>query len=87
MAPKHPGDRARRVRARKVDRRGNSILLSLKPGFARLIFDGRKTIELRRIAPRRQPRLAFVYETAPSGRVAGFSRSISVQGLRTEAWS
>lgn len=45
---------------------GRALLLSLKPRFAEAIFEGRKTVELRRVPPRVGPGdLVFVYVTSP----------------------
>ncbi|MBF0568295.1 MAG: ASCH domain-containing protein [Nitrospirae bacterium] len=42
------------------------ILISIKPEYANKIFDGTKTVELRRKFPKLEKRcLAFVYATAP----------------------
>ncbi|MBF0556607.1 MAG: ASCH domain-containing protein [Nitrospirae bacterium] len=42
------------------------ILISIKPEYANKIFDGTKTVELRRKFPKLERRcLAFVYATAP----------------------
>ncbi|WP_420266005.1 ASCH domain-containing protein [Candidatus Magnetominusculus dajiuhuensis] len=42
------------------------ILISIKPEYAKMIFDGTKTVELRRKFPKLERRcLAFVYATAP----------------------
>ena len=49
-----------------------ALLLSLRPKFALAIYEGRKRIEFRRLAPRCSlPIKAYIYETRPVGRVTG----------------
>lgn len=45
----------------------NTLLLSIKPQYAKKIFDGTKTVELRRIKPKHlnDGDLILVYESAP----------------------
>lgn len=40
-----------------------SVLISIRPGWCDKIFDGSKTIELRKTAPKETPFKAYVYET------------------------
>ena len=72
MAPEHRGTRARAVPTPLRRGDGSSILLAVRPEYASLIYSGRKTIELRRVAPSRKIGRVFIYETAPQGRVTGW---------------
>ena len=47
------------------------VLLSIRPEFSRLIFSGRKTIELRKRLPKFLGRFILVYESSPSKVLAG----------------
>ena len=48
------------------------ILMSVKPEFARIILDGRKTVELRRVAPRAAPgTIVALYASSPERAVIG----------------
>jgi predicted transcriptional regulator len=51
----------------------NVLLLSIKPQYARKIFDGTKTVELRRIKPKHlnDGDLIWVYESAPVKALVG----------------
>ena len=40
-----------------------SILLSIKPKYVELIASGKKTIEVRKTAPKEVPFKAYIYET------------------------
>lgn len=54
---------------------GNALLLSLKPRFADAIFDGTKTVELRRVRPRvKAGDLVVVYVTSPRCQIEGAFR-------------
>lgn len=65
-----------------------AILLALHPRFARLIYSGEKTAELRRVAPSSEVRIAYIYETAPVGRVTGwFQIEGSDRDSATKLWS
>jgi predicted transcriptional regulator len=65
-----------------------ALLLSLHPEFARKIYSGKKTAELRRVKPSRSIRYVLVYETAPVGRVTGWFRVRSIEsGTARAIWS
>jgi predicted transcriptional regulator len=50
-----------------------SIVLSINPRFTAMIFDGAKTVELRRVKPRVSPGdLIYVYESSPTMAVVGY---------------
>ena len=51
----------------------NVLLLSIKPQYAKKIFDGSKTVELRRIKPKhlKDGDLILVYESAPVKALVG----------------
>ena len=50
----------------------NVALLSIHPEFVERIFDGTKTIELRRISLPSELKHVVVYSTAPIMKIAGF---------------
>jgi predicted transcriptional regulator len=47
------------------------IVLSLHPKFAQMIYQGTKTVELRKILPTRRVTRVLIYETAPVSKVTG----------------
>jgi predicted transcriptional regulator len=47
------------------------VVLSLHPTFARMIYRGTKTVELRKNAPLRRLTRVLIYETAPVSRITG----------------
>lgn len=53
-----------------------TAIFSVKPKYAALIFSGSKTVELRRIMPRRirQGSRILFWESAPGKRLAGYAR-------------
>lgn len=53
-----------------------TAIFSIKPKYAALIFSGCKTVELRRILPRRikQGSRILFWESAPGKRLAGYAR-------------
>ena len=62
-------------------------MLSIRPEFASLIYGGKKTVELRRRAPKVAVRRVYVYETLPVGRVTGWFDVVRVSILsRRAAW-
>ena len=65
------------------------LLLSLKPRYADLVFDGQKTVELRRRSlERMQGRDAFVYATTPERQLRGGFRIGKVwAGTPEKVWS
>ncbi|WP_198033492.1 ASCH domain-containing protein [Maribacter sp. 1_2014MBL_MicDiv] len=59
---------------------GNLLLISIKPKFAESIFNGEKTIELRKSAPTRAGKNSYmlIYVTAPVKKVWGICRIESI---------
>jgi predicted transcriptional regulator len=47
------------------------LVLSIKPEHSKLIFQGKKKIELRKNTPRKLAQHALVYETSPSQQIRG----------------
>jgi predicted transcriptional regulator len=47
-------------------------VFSIKPYFADAILDGSKTVELRKIAPKRPVERVWIYATAPVMRIVGY---------------
>jgi len=47
------------------------LLLAIKPRFSRLIFEEKKTIELRKRMPKITVKHAIIYETSPSKKITG----------------
>ena len=51
----------------------NAVLLSIRPEYAKKIFDGTKTVELRRTCPRvKEDDLVLVYVSSPVKALVGF---------------
>jgi predicted transcriptional regulator len=46
-------------------------IFSIKPHFADTILDGSKTVELRKVAPRKPVERTWIYATAPIMRIVG----------------
>ena len=46
-------------------------IFSIRPYFADAILDGSKTVELRKVAPKRPIERAWIYATAPVMRIVG----------------
>jgi len=67
---------------------GNALLLSLRPRFADAIFDGTKTVELRRVRPRvKAGDLVVVYVTSPRCQIEGAFRVERVlEAAPTSLW-
>jgi predicted transcriptional regulator len=66
----------------------NVILLSIKPEFASKIYDGTKSIELRRVKPARFVQRVLVYETSPVSRITGWFTLRWIKSLPPKlAWS
>lgn len=65
------------------------LLLSLKPRYADLVFDGQKTVELRRRSPKQmRGRDVFVYSTTPVRMLRGRFKVGKVwAGNPEEVWS
>jgi len=59
------------------------LLLSIKPEFSELILGGKKTVELRKQAPKKKSKYAIIYESSPSKGITGvFSiRNIHVKPI------
>ena len=49
-----------------------NVILSIHPEWAKLIYEGKKTIELRKNIPLNNVKLVYLYETAPVCKVTGF---------------
>ncbi|MDM8520576.1 ASCH domain-containing protein [Anaerolineales bacterium HSG6] len=60
---------------------GEAILLSIRPKFAEQIFNGTKTVELRRVRPKKigKGSLVFVYVSSPVQALMGGFRVKSVE--------
>lgn len=59
-----------------------SIVLSIKPEFAKKILDGEKKYEFRRIVAREQVDRIYIYETSPVMSVTG---EVEVRGLVSDS--
>lgn len=66
----------------------HALLLSIRPRFAKMIFDGTKTVELRRVRPTIQAGdLALVYVTSPVKEIQGaFRVGKTVSGTPDAIW-
>ena len=66
----------------------DTLFLSLKPHFARAILDGKKTVELRRIAPKIQPGYKIlIYASSPVRQVLGTCRTVRLEvGHKSAIW-
>jgi len=49
----------------------NSVLISVKPKFARMIYSGKKIFEFRKKVPKENPKKYYIYESG-TGCVTGF---------------
>ena len=49
----------------------SNILLSIKPKYAELILNGKKTIELRKTQPKEDVEWVYLYATAPVKKIVG----------------
>lgn len=49
-----------------------NVILSIHPEWAKLIYEGKKTIEWRKNIPLNNVELVYLYETAPVCKVTGF---------------
>lgn len=67
----------------------DAVLMSIRPRYARLLFDGTKTIELRRVAPAVGPgSLILIYESAPTMALVGAGIVTSLEvGRPGPVWS
>ena len=66
--------------------KSNAILMSIRPQYASKIFDGTKTVELRRIKPKTLSSgdLIFVYVSSPVKALTGVFRVASVVEKKLE---
>lgn len=66
--------------------KNNAILMSIRPQYASKIFDGTKTVELRRIKPKTLDNgdLIFVYVSSPVKALTGAFRVASVVEKKLE---
>lgn len=61
------------------------VLMAIKPQFARLIREGKKTVELRRVAPKVSTGdILIIYESAPISKVTSFAEIDDVIQLNPE---
>jgi predicted transcriptional regulator len=68
----------------------NAIVLSIRPQYAKKIFDGSKKVELRRIRPKqiRKGSLVFIYASSPAQSLVGaFKVDEIVEKPLSELWS
>lgn len=49
-----------------------NVILSIHPEWAKLIYEGKKTLELRKNIPMNTVNIVYLYETAPICKVTGF---------------
>ncbi|OIO22032.1 hypothetical protein COV61_02385 [Candidatus Micrarchaeota archaeon CG11_big_fil_rev_8_21_14_0_20_47_5] len=49
----------------RVEKNNELLLISIQPRFSELILNGEKTVELRKRLPKKLPKFAIVYESAP----------------------
>lgn len=49
-----------------------NVILSIHPKWAKLIYEGKKTLELRKSIPLSTVNIVYLYETAPICKVTGF---------------
>lgn len=62
-----------------------ALLLSVRPRFARLLLDGSKTVELRRVRPGiAQGALVLIYASSPTRTLVGSARVAGIQAASTE---
>lgn len=50
----------------RVEENDEVLLISIQPRFSELILQGKKTVELRKRLPKKLPKFAIVYESAPT---------------------
>lgn len=64
------------------------VLMAIRPKFACLIREGKKTVELRRVAPKVNPGdVLVIYESAPISRVTAYAKIEKVVCLGpSELW-
>ena len=63
-----------------------ALLLSLRPRYARLLLDGTKTVELRRVRPAAQDgMLVLLYASSPTRTLVGTARVVEVEAASLEA--
>ena len=68
------------MRLARVVSMAEALLLSIRPRFARLLFDGSKTVELRRKTPNVQAgMIVLVYESSPTMALVGSGTIKSVE--------
>lgn len=56
----------------------HQAIIPMHPEWARLIYTGEKTIEIRRKRPRSNTRLLWLYETRPTSMITGTAKLIHV---------
>lgn len=50
-----------------------SILLSIKPKYAKMIYDNSKQVELRKVMPKYEIKNIYFYETKPIQKITGYA--------------
>lgn len=75
-------------KVKNVAKDSTALLLSIRPKYADLIFNGRKTIELRRVRPRIQRgSIILIYVSSPvKALMGGFLVQKVIQGSPTYLW-
>ena len=68
----------------EVEESEQILLFSIKPEFSELILSGKKTVELRKQAPKKKSRYAIIYESSPSKGITGLFviKNIHVKPIR-----
>lgn len=62
-----------------------NIVLSIKPKYAKLIYEGKKTLELRKTVPLKNVERVYLYETAPVCKVTGFFKYFAYARITKKA--
>ena len=61
-----------------------NVILSIHPELAKLIYEGKKTLELRKNIPMNTVNIVYLYETAPICKVTGFFKYLLHKDIITE---
>lgn len=62
-----------------------NIILSIHPKWAKLIYEGKKTLELRKTIPLKNVERVYLYETAPICKVTGFFKYFAYTRITKKA--
>ncbi len=75
-------------KGKNIEKDSTALLLSIRPKYADLIFNGRKTTELRRVRPRiRRGSIILIYVSSPvKALMGGFQVQNVIQGSPTYLW-